>query len=210
MMNIIRVLLFYPFFVLLFQNVTAQTTTRNSVNVGLSYMHFRNDNFKGISYYNEYNRRLNDSFTLSPSMQVGFATGKIAFGYVRSTVATIAMDANVFFSPIRAGGSKLRFGGGPSLRFFSDSRSEGYIVFRNYDDLNIKQGLFPYVLSPIIYTRPNNYLTIGYSVVAEAEFNLSTRWLIGIKATYQSYRIPWGAVRKELIYSVGINLGYRF
>lgn len=178
-----------------------QTSPQNSIKVGLTYILFGSGDLTGVNYYNEYNRRLNRYLTFSPSLHVGY--GSKASDYLRFTKASFSVDPNLFISPMRFEKSKIRLGIGPSFRFLSDSHPSGYGIEFN-GDLPTLPNKVNYVITPVFYTRPLNYWTIGYSVVLEAELHFTGHWLIGGRASFQNY------ASGETVLNAGINVGYRF
>lgn len=179
---------------------------RNSIKTGVLYSSFGLGDLKGISYYNEYNRRLGQYISFSPSVNVGFgsvkkvvSTNDIANG-IRFNKASAGVDFNFFVLPVESERFNVRLGAGPSFRYFSDSYPSNYSI---YSLPNLPSGT-PYVINPFTYPRDQNYLAAGYSLVVDGEVNLSDHWIIGVRGSYQGY------TSKETILSVGINTGYRF
>jgi hypothetical protein len=178
-----------------------QTSPQNSIKAGLTYVLFGSGDLSGVNYYNEYNRRLNRYLTFAPSLYVGY--GSKSSDYLRFTKASFSVDPNPFISPMRFEKSKIRLGAGPSLRFLSDTQPNSYgIIFKGA--LPALPPNTDYVITPLNYTRPLNYWTIGYSVVLEAELHFTGHWLVGGRASFQSY------ASGETVLNAGINVGYRF
>lgn len=178
-----------------------QNAPQNSIKAGLTGVLFGSGDLRGVNYYNEYNRRLNRYLTFAPSLHVGY--GAQDRDYLRFTKASFSIDPNLFFSPMRFEKSKIRLGVGPSLRFLSDSHPSSYGVFHR-----VTFPSFPvdveYLISPLTYSHPLNYWTIGYTVVLEAEINLAARWNTGVRASFQNYNSG------ETAANIGLNVGYRF
>jgi hypothetical protein len=178
-----------------------QSSPQNSIKAGFTSILFGSGDLTGVNYYNEYNRRLNRYLTFAPSLHVGY--GSKDSDYLRFIKASFSVDPNLFISPMRFEKSKIRLGVGPSLRFLSDSHPSGYgILFKGA--LPTLPPNTDYVITPLNYTRPLNYWTIGYTLVLEAELHFTGHWLVGGRASFQSYKSG------ETVANVGINVGYRF
>ena len=182
-------------------SVSAQKFAAQSVKAGVSYILFGAGDMRGVNYYNEYNRRLTRHVTFGPSFHLGY--GSLDAGYIRFTKASFALDPNLYFSPMRFERSKVRLGVGPSLRFLSDSHPNGYgVYFRGA--LPAIPPSMDYLLSPLRYERSLNYWTLGYTAVLEAEINVDIRWVLGARASFQSY------MSGETAATLGVNIGYKF
>lgn len=200
---------------LLAQNLEFPRTFKNNFKAGVTTILFGSGDLKGINYYNEYNRRLNNYLTLAPAVQFGFGSGsslidvrnpKVGAPYTdesRFSKGSMALDLNLFVSPWRFERTKLRVGVGPTLRYMSDSSPSSQGVYYP-GSLKEFPDDFDYIIDPPKYYRPQNYLTIGYSVVAEGELNLSRRCILGARGAFQGYRSG------ETTLTFGLNFGYRF
>ncbi|WP_373513147.1 hypothetical protein [Persicitalea sp.] len=197
------------------QRAVFPNTYHNNIKAGVTTILFGSGDLTGLNYYNEYNRRLNNYLTLAPSVQFGFGSGsssiyvnnpRIGAPYVdemRFTKGSAALDLNLYASPWRYDRSKVRLGVGPSLRFVSDSSPNYYGVYYP-GSLKEFPEIFDYIIDPPKYDRPQNYLTIGYSLIAEGELNLSHRCNLGARAAFQGYQSG------ETTLMLGVNFGYRF
>lgn len=186
--------------------VSAQTPNTRNLKAGLSYVLFGSGDLSGLEYYNEYNHRLSPYVTLAPSLHVGYGA-KSSPVYdadeIRFAKGSVAVDLNLYVSPMVFEKTKIRFGIGPSLRLVSDSHPNGYGIY-TAAALNTKlPPNTPYVFEPFGYAKPLHYLTVGYTAVAEFELMVSARWLAGVRASFQGYA-------RETVAAVGLNAGYRF
>ncbi|WP_147277019.1 hypothetical protein [Runella aurantiaca] len=180
--------------------VFGQNPPQNNIKAGFTYILFGSGDLAGFNYYNEYNRRLNRFLTFAPSLHFGY--GAKASDYLRSTKASFSVDPNVFISPMRFEKSKIRLGVGPSLRFLSDSHPSSFgLLFNGGTALPLDKD---YLITPITYTRPLNYWTIGYTLLLEAELHFTRHWLVGTRASFQNY------ASGETALNAGLNVGYRF
>ncbi|GAB2603572.1 hypothetical protein [Spirosoma areae] len=185
-----------------------QNNVRSGVKAGITYILFGRGDLSGFNYYNEYNRKFNRFLTFAPSLHVGYGSkmtllsGADGFNQeLRFTKVSFALDANLFVSPMRFERNKIRLGVGPSIRFFSDSFPSSYGLHA-VDSPGLPG--FTYALLPIVYSRPQNYWTIGYTVVLEGELTVSSRWITGARGSFQNYQSG------ETATNVGFNIGYRF
>ncbi|GAB2771205.1 hypothetical protein GCM10027275_12420 [Rhabdobacter roseus] len=182
-------------------SAAAQEPALQTVKAGVSYILFGSGDMTGINYYNEYNRQLNRFMAFGPSVHLGYGSSDI--GYLRFTKASFALDPNLYFSPMRFDRSKVRIGVGPSFRFLSDSHPNGYGIYFQGAIPNLPSSM-EYVIGPLQYERPQNYWTVGYTVVLEAELKVATRWMLGARASFQSY------TSGETAATLGLNVGYLF
>ena len=190
-------------------------TFNNNIKAGVTTILFGSGDLKGLNYYNEYNRKLNKYFTLAPSVQFGFGSasspvyvsnprsGAPYVDELRFSKGSAALDVNLYASPWRYERSKLRLGVGPSLRFVSDSSPNFYGVYYP-GSLKEFPEIFDYIIDAPRYDRPQNYLTVGYSLIAEGELNVSRRCNLGARAAFQNY------LSGETTLTLGVNFGYRF
>lgn len=190
-------------------------TYYNNIKAGVTTILFGSGDLTGFNYYNEYNRRLNNYLTLAPSVQFGFGS-KSSLIYVdnpksgtpyadelRFTKGSAALDLNLYASPWRFDRSKIRLGVGPSLRYISDSSPNFYGVYYR-GSLKEFPEIFDYVMEAPRYDRPQNYLTLGYSLIAEGELHVSNRCILGARGAFQGYQSG------ETTLAIGLNFGYRF
>ncbi|GAB4039468.1 hypothetical protein [Spirosoma gilvum] len=192
--------------------VIGQPKPQSSVKAGLTYIKFGAGDLNGINFYNEYiHSNLRRRFvTLATALQLGYGTnvtevnpGNGFTEVLRSAKASLALDANWFFSVISLKHTKIRVGVGPSLRFISDSHTSSFIIYAQGNNINIPPNV-PYVISPLHYDRPHNYFTFGYSLVFDGEWSLNDHWLSGIRASFQNYG------GGEKITALGLTVGYQF
>jgi hypothetical protein len=187
----------------------SQDGMRSSVKAGVTYILFGSGDLSGLNYYNEYNRSINRFLTFAPSLHIGYGSKSSLISSsgmtegLRFTKASVALDANLFFSPMRFERSKVRLGIGPSLRFLSDSHPSSFGVSYRGPTPNLPPGN-DYVLNPFVYNNPQNYLTVGYTVILEGELNVGPRWIAGARASFQNY------ASGETAANIGLNVGYRF
>lgn len=152
----------------------AQTSSGSSYKLGLTNIFFGTGDVRGINLFNEYNHALSNHTSISPSLHIGYGSKGVI------SKKSAALDVNFFFSPMRFDQSKIRFGGGPSVRFISDK-----IEF-SYNN-----------------RKPSQYFTVGYTVALEGEFNITSRFLVGVGGSIQPY------ASGEIVSKFGFNAGYR-
>lgn len=183
---------------------------QNTLKTGLSYAKFGADGQQGVSYYTEYNHQLSPILSLAPSIQMAYGTKGQDFPYYLLNKFAAGLDFNLYYTPIHLGKAMVRFGIGPSLRYFSGRNSSlFYISNRDPNNYDGWGSLGPdgsyYVPYFFPYDRfKTSYIGIGYSGIIETELNLSTHWIGGLRAAYQGYS------SRDNIITVGFNVGYRF
>ncbi len=197
------------------QRAVFPNTYRNNIKAGVTTILFGSGDLTGFNYYNEYNHKLNNYLTVAPSVQFGFGSAsspiyvsnpRNGVPYVdelRFSKGSAALDVNLYASPWRFERSKVRLGVGPSLRFISDSSPNFYGVYYR-GSLKEFPEIFDYIMDAPRYDRPQNYLTVGYSLIAEGELNVSDRCNLGARAAFQGY------ASGETTLMLGVNFGYRF
>jgi len=199
------------------QNFIVPNTYRNNLKAGVTTILFGRGDFTGLNYYNEYNRKVNNYLTLAPAVQFSFGSKANTIFVdtplnkepyereIRFSKGSAAVYLNLYFSPWRFERSKLRIGAGPSLRYISDSLPFEYITAYTRPIREWPSRIdIDYFHPPIEYDRPLNFLTIGYSLVAEGELNVSSHCNLGIRAAFQGYQSG------ETALMLGVNFGYRF
>jgi hypothetical protein len=149
-----------------FKNAIAQHSFSNSYKLGIHSIFFGTGDLRGLNLSAEYNRKLNNYLTFSPSIHMGYGRKAVGLRAVSSNQRkeSGAVNFNLFASPMHFDKNKFRIGIGPSVRYTTG-------VVRTY-------------VRPNGDIRSGNNLSLGYTLATEGEFNILGTWLVGLGGGY--------------------------